>query len=96
MLNVFGLRVLYFMLKCMFGLMGSLIRVHKLLTPLKPTQKSQDRFNEQQCAFIDAKKQTKPKMNQNKNKSRQNVYASSWRDLVGNSAETFEAQKMGD
>ena len=34
-----------------------------------------------------------PKMNQNKIKSKQNVYAPSWRDLVGNSAESFEAQK---
>ena len=35
----------------------------------------------------------KTKTNQNKIKSKQNVYASSWWDLVGNSAESFEAQK---
>ena len=58
-------------------------------------KKTQGRLNEQQCAFINAK-QTKPKTNQNKIKSKQNVYAPSWRDLVGNSAASFEAQKMED
>ena len=38
-------------------------------------------------------KKNKQKTNQNKIKNKENVYAASWRDLVGNLAESFETQK---